>query len=160
MKQHAPTQTHTHTKQKNKNNIQCARTSQTNADRCAYRNLEVHGSRSLPSLDTSFLYDWHWHLPTIFSTKSRMIFVQLLWRQLITLFSREPRSWKTYGSNGVFTHPVLKRCGSGWWMLGCFAPRKLWKVVDSPSCCIKNWEIPEDMESWKPIHLGRWKNSG
>lgn len=33
-----------------------------------------------------------------------------------------PEVEKRTGSNGVFAHPVLKRCGSGWWMLGCFAP--------------------------------------
>lgn len=96
-------------------------------------------NRSLPLTKTSLLYDYYTTGIDIFPPFSQPSHAwSSVTAPLASSWSRcwipgNPEAEKRTGSNGVFTHPVLKRCGSGWWMLGCFRP---------PRGCCGKWWIP------------------
>lgn len=148
MKQHTHTNTHKQKKTKTRttSNISNVQELPKQMLRCADRTPRgTNRSKSLPSLDKNqlvirLLYDWHWHLPTIFSTKSRMIVSHSSFGvKLITLLNPgEPGSWKTYGFQRCLHTPSAETLRVWLMNVGMFwpPPRLLRKVVDSPSCCI------------------------
>lgn len=143
MKQHTHTNTHKQKKTKTRttSNISNVQELPKQMLRCADRTPRgTNRSKSLPSLDKNqlvirLLYDWHWHLPTIFSTKSRMIVSHSSFGvKLITLLNPgEPGSWKTYGFQRCLHTPSAETLRVWLMNVGMFWP---------PRGCCGKWWIP------------------